>query len=154
MIRERFLLGIKLSIAQFSELLGEPKYNIQAYETGRANIPNRILVNLYEKGINPTFILTGEGSAFASNSSGRELQQKYLSNSSGKIKEAVSILEEESETNTQPLKGTLKGSVSLISSRKAAELSISEILTKAEQITVAADDIVKILNEKKKKSAK
>lgn len=70
-VRLHYLENIKLSIPDFALELGESKYNIANYERGIANIPNRLLVSLYEKGFNPIYILTGEGSMFAQNNAGR-----------------------------------------------------------------------------------
>ncbi len=50
-----------MTVSQFAELLHEKSANISNYEQGKANIPNRVLVELYYKGINPIYILTGEG---------------------------------------------------------------------------------------------
>lgn len=70
-IRTNYYSKHKLSVADFAEELSESKFNIGNYERGIANVPNRVLVILYEKGFNPTFILTGEGSIFADNSIGK-----------------------------------------------------------------------------------
>ena len=70
-VRLNYLENIKLSIPDFAIELGESKYNIANYERGIANIPNRLLVSLYEKGFNPIYILTGEGSMFADNKTGK-----------------------------------------------------------------------------------
>jgi transcriptional regulator with XRE-family HTH domain len=50
-----------MTINVFAEMLSEKPANISNYEQGKANIPNRVLVELYHKGINPIYILTGEG---------------------------------------------------------------------------------------------
>jgi hypothetical protein len=75
-MRNIFNNGYKCSIEQFSEVLSESKYNISNYELGKANIPNRTLNSLYSVGINPIFILTGEGDAFAPNQAGKDLKEK------------------------------------------------------------------------------
>ncbi len=61
-IRNKYYANTKLSAAAFAELLGESKHNIGNYERGIANVPNRVLVELYRLGFNPTWVLTGEGS--------------------------------------------------------------------------------------------
>ncbi len=50
-----------MTVSRFAEILHEKAANISNYEQGKANIPNRVLVELYYKGINPIYILTGEG---------------------------------------------------------------------------------------------
>lgn len=70
-IRTQYYSKHKLSVADFAEELSESKFNIANYERGIANVPNRILATLYDKGFNPTYIITGEGSIFADNEAGR-----------------------------------------------------------------------------------
>jgi hypothetical protein len=74
-IRTIVLEGESLSAPQFAKLLGEKSINYQNYESGKANLPVRVLVGLYKRGFNPTYILTGEGSVFADNKKGRELRK-------------------------------------------------------------------------------
>ncbi len=50
-----------MTVSHFAEILHEKSANISNYEQGKANIPNRVLVELYYRGINPIYILTGEG---------------------------------------------------------------------------------------------
>lgn len=63
-IRNKYYSNTKLSAAAFAELLGESKHNIGNYERGIANVPNRVLVELYRLGFSPTWVLTGEGSPY------------------------------------------------------------------------------------------
>ncbi len=84
-IRTRYYSKHKLSVADFAEELAESKFNIANYERGIANVTNKVLVALYEKGFNPTYILTGEGSIFADNTAGKnraELTSKVIANAS------------------------------------------------------------------------
>ncbi len=75
-IRKIFNNGYKCSLEQFSELLGESKFNIANYEQGKANIPNRTINALYAIGINPIYIISGEGDKFAPNLKGKDLKEK------------------------------------------------------------------------------
>jgi hypothetical protein len=68
--------GGKLSGDQFGYILGETRDNIANYETGRAGVPIRLLHELYKRGINPVYIISGEGSIFAENDAGRKFKAK------------------------------------------------------------------------------
>lgn len=76
LVRHLFNDGRKLSADQFGHLLGESRDNITNYESGRAGLPVRVLYELYLRGINPVFIITGEGDVFADNPAGREFKQR------------------------------------------------------------------------------
>lgn len=67
--------GAKLSAEQFAYLLEETGDRIRNYELGRAGVPARLLYNLYYRGFNPIYILTGEGSVYAPNSKGEEIRK-------------------------------------------------------------------------------
>ena len=75
-VRSIFNEGGKLSAEQFAYLLEETGDRIRNYEFGRAGIPVRLLFNLYQRGINPIYIISGEGSMFAPNPQGQELESK------------------------------------------------------------------------------
>lgn len=70
-IRDIFHEGAKLSAEQFAFVLDETGDRIRNYEIGRASVNVRVLHKLYEKGINPTYLITGEGDIFADNEAGR-----------------------------------------------------------------------------------
>jgi len=67
-----FLLKIqtKEDLAEFLKIAGITQEQLKNYESGRTAVPSPLLVLLYELGINPTYILTGEGTKFAGNPSG------------------------------------------------------------------------------------
>lgn len=71
-VRSIFNEGKKLSTEQFAHLLGETRDNIANYEHARASVPARVLIELYKRGINPTWVLTGDGDIFANNSQGKQ----------------------------------------------------------------------------------
>lgn len=75
-IRKIFNEGYKLTISQFAHLMGETKDRMANYESGRSAIPNHLLLNLYRRGINPVYILSGEGTMYANTIAGKELEQK------------------------------------------------------------------------------
>lgn len=75
-IRKIFNEGYKLTINQFAQLVGETKDRMANYESGRSSLPNHLLINLYKRGVNPVYILTGEGSIFADTPAGKELKKK------------------------------------------------------------------------------
>ncbi len=72
LVRSIFNEGKKLSTEQFAHLLGESRDNIANYELARASVPARVLIELYRRGINPTWVLTGDGDIFANNSQGKQ----------------------------------------------------------------------------------
>ena len=80
-IRTIFNEGKKLSASQFGYLVEESEDNIRNYEQGRAGVPVRLLYNLYQRGINPVFIIAGEGNRFAINEAGRLFKEKIESRS-------------------------------------------------------------------------
>ena len=81
-IRNVYNNGFRATLEQFSAELGETKYNISNYENGKANLPPRVLVSLYEKGFNPVYILTGTSEIYADNERGRELKIAAVSSKS------------------------------------------------------------------------
>ena len=72
-----FIKGIKLSASQFAQLVGQTVDKISNYERGISSVPSSLLIELYKNGINPTYVLTGEGSKFADNEKGRELEKHF-----------------------------------------------------------------------------
>ena len=122
-IRHLFNEGDKLSAKQFAYLLGETTDKILNYENGRASVSINLLINLYNRGINPAYILTGEGSYFAANAVGRELIKKINS----KVNDRVEVL-------------NIGGNDGL---------TIAQMLEKAEKYSVAAGDIMKEINKYK-----
>lgn len=77
-IRENYIIpGVKLSANQLAKMLNSTADKILNYERGLSNIPNSILISLYQLGINPIYILTGEENIFANNDNGRILEGKY-----------------------------------------------------------------------------
>lgn len=75
-IREIFNEGRKLSAEQFAHLLDESRDKIANYEAGRTQIPLSMLYELYKRGINPSFIITGEGDIFTDDANGLKLKRK------------------------------------------------------------------------------
>jgi hypothetical protein len=79
-VREIFHEGAKLSADQFAFLLDETGDRIRNYELGRATISVRLLHKLYSKGINPTYIITGEGDVFVNNEIGKSRRDAIKEN--------------------------------------------------------------------------
>lgn len=77
-IRMLFNEGSKLSAAQFGFLLDESPDKIRNYELGRTQISIGLLYKLYKRGINPIYIITGEGNLFTNSETGKELRQTIL----------------------------------------------------------------------------
>ncbi len=124
-IRLLFLEGDKVSARQFANALGEKKDSITNYEMGKAGIPNRLLLKLYERGFNPVYILTGEGSVFADNENGQVVKEKIHS------------------------KNNKKSNIQNIREIDLTKLSLNELERKVIQYQVAAGDIQKIIEKKK-----
>ena len=74
-IRDIFHEGVKLSADQFAFILDETGDKIRNYELGRAAVSVRLLRKLHEKGINPTYLITGEGEIFAENRAGKKRKE-------------------------------------------------------------------------------
>ena len=72
-VRNIYFRGEKLSARLFAKATGETRDNITNYENGRAGVPARLLVNLYQNGYNPIYILTGDGMMYAENEEGKKL---------------------------------------------------------------------------------
>ena len=106
--------------------MGETKDNIANYENGRAYIPNRLLIALYERGFNPIYILSGEGSIFASNGRGRALL------------EAIDLKKLQKRRNENH------------NDYDFSKFSIKELERKVDQFQVAAGDIMKVIEKKKR----
>ncbi|MDX9790065.1 MAG: helix-turn-helix transcriptional regulator [Candidatus Kapabacteria bacterium] len=75
-IRFIFNEGGKLSADQFAFLLGETRDKIANYELGRAGLPIRVIYELYKRGINPVYLISGEGSIFADNYEGQNFRAR------------------------------------------------------------------------------
>lgn len=99
-IRNKYYSNTKLSAAAFAELLGESKHNIGNYERGIANVPNRVLVELYRMGFNPTWVLTGEGSPYV-----KEAMSEFGKNTQHKNSPVATVI------NTADLSEQIKDAV-------------------------------------------
>ncbi len=75
-VREIFNEGGKVSTTQFAYVLSETRDRISNYENGRSAIPVKLLYELYNRGINPTYIITGDGEIFANNEAGNIFKEK------------------------------------------------------------------------------
>ncbi|OGU14254.1 MAG: hypothetical protein A2X61_16700 [Ignavibacteria bacterium GWB2_35_12] len=123
-VRNIFFEGGKLSARQFALAVNETKDNIANYENGRANAPNRLLVTLYNKGINPTYILTGDGSIYAANEAGKLLEKRA---NAGRDEQ---------------------GNVAELYSIDAKRLSFDEMVKQFDILTAAAGDMMRAIQKK------
>lgn len=139
-VRSIFNEGGKLSATQFAHLLGETMHKILNYELGRAQVSPSFLVTLYNRGINPIFILTGEGSIFAPNSAGKELRQK--------LAPALSKIGPKGESNK------ILGSVELNDLTQSgvnfSEDGVEELIELARKYTAVAGDLMEIIKRRSK----
>ncbi len=101
-IRYIFNEGGKLSVEQFAYILDETGDKMRNYELGRASLPNRVLYTLHYRGINSTFLITGEGEVFNLTTAGYKLKKviKY------KKINIQNIFDEIVNSKTIPLKET------------------------------------------------
>ena len=118
-IREFFNEGDKLYVKQFAYLLGESEHNMRNYERGLANIPISVLAELHKRGVNSNYIITGQGSKFADNEAGRNLQSRI------EIKTGISS----DEVNLD-------------------DMPIEDLWKKASEFTAKAGDIMEIIRKK------
>lgn len=125
-VREIFNEGGKLSARQFAYLVDETTDKILNYETGRAAISIQLLINLYHRGFNPVYILTGEGSMFAANSEGIKMSNKIEN------KDISDKTQKKSAVN-----------------KEISEINIERLIEKAHAYNVAAGDILKELSKRK-----
>ena len=125
-VRGIFNNGFKATILQFATELGETNNNISNYENGKANIPTRVLITLFEMGFNPVYILTGSGSMYADNLPGK--------------------------TKKELDSGKSKGNAKLVGSIDNASLSMEELNRKASEHIAAAGDIMKLIEKKRRSS--
>lgn len=105
LIRSIFNEGGKLSAEQFGYLLHQNTDKILNYELGRASIPLELLIDLYYRGYNPVFILTGKESIFANNTEGKKRRQE-LKNRGIDIEKLISqniVSIEKLKTETQAM---------------------------------------------------
>lgn len=123
-VRNIYNSGYKAGIEQFAAELGENKFNISNYEHGKANVPPRIFVALFEKGFNPVYILTGSGDIFADNENGRTRRNNIGTE----------------EIPNAEIIGTLE----------LNGMSFDELNERASRYIAAAGDIMKVLKDKKK----
>lgn len=148
-IRGIFNEGSKLSASQFAHILNETVHKILNYENGRASISPELLISLYRRGVNPIFILTGEGTIFAPNEEG----QRFAEHLRGKIPQ--SFFEQSSEGNALDFNqikllsnaNEIKSIDKIIEGKKVVEL-----LNLAHQFTAVAGDIMRFLEEKENES--
>lgn len=91
LVRYIFNEGGKLSAQQFAFLLNETRDKIISYELGRSSIPVRMLIELYKRGINIIWLLTGEGEIFAKNEAGRRFKHSIKLDANADIENLVKI---------------------------------------------------------------
>lgn len=75
-IRALFNEGGRISAAQFAYLLNTSRDKVANYESGRSALPLEIIYLLYQRGINPIYLICGEGPMFASNAEGKKFELK------------------------------------------------------------------------------
>lgn len=74
-IREIFNEGGKLSAEQFGFAVNESSDKIINYELGRTAIPIKLLYEIYKRGFNPNYIISGMGSLFLENENGQRIRK-------------------------------------------------------------------------------
>jgi len=76
LIRQISNEGGPLSASQFAFLLDETRDRITNYERGVTSVPIRLLYKLFQRGINPIYLVTGEGYLLAENEQGIGFYEK------------------------------------------------------------------------------
>jgi hypothetical protein len=70
--------GIRLTVDQFAHLLDISGDKLNNYEMGRSALPIDVLLEYYNRGISPTFIIAGKGDIFVNNDVGNAVRQSIL----------------------------------------------------------------------------
>lgn len=107
-VRRIYNNGYRCSAEQLAGEIGESVANIRNYECGKAGIPNRVLLALYHKGINPIYLLSGEGEVHAPNAAGEALQSRTKDN---KVNNAESVYRLQSPVRSERLGVAAAGSI-------------------------------------------
>ena len=76
-VRHIYNEGTYLTVRQFANLLDITPEKLLNYESGRSALPINVLIKLYNRGINPIFLLVGEEDVFVNNA-GKSLKEKIL----------------------------------------------------------------------------
>lgn len=107
-VRRIYNNGYRCSAEQLAAEIGESVANIRNYECGKAGIPNRVLLALYHKGINPIYLLSGEGEVHAPNAAGAALGSRTIEN---KLNNAQSVYRIESPARPEGIGTAAAGSI-------------------------------------------
>lgn len=76
-LREILNEGGKLSADQFAFIINESQDKIINYELGRSAIPIKLLLEIYKRGFNPNYIISGVGSIFLDDENGQKLKSVF-----------------------------------------------------------------------------
>ena len=76
-LREILNEGGKLSADQFAFIINESQDKIINYELGRSAIPIKLLYEIYKRGFNPNYIISGTGSIFLDDEHGQKLKSVF-----------------------------------------------------------------------------
>ncbi|MGQ9819249.1 MAG: hypothetical protein ACUVQ1_04905 [Candidatus Kapaibacteriales bacterium] len=139
-IRNIYHEGSRLSSNQFAHLFNESLHRILSYEQGRSNIPVYLIYQLYYRGINPIFLITGEHSIFAPNKAGYELYERIK----GKVPSSVLTEFNIPETALQPPPS--KPDVEAL--KNPLDFDLDELIQQAEFYAAAAGDLMKYIKAK------
>ena len=77
-VRHIYNEGMCLSVKQFAYLLDISTEKLLNYEKGRTALPIDVLLKLYNRGINPMFLITGENTIFTDTDAGQLLEKKII----------------------------------------------------------------------------
>lgn len=139
-IRNIFHEGTRLSSNQFAHLFNESLHKILSYEQGRSAIPVNIMYQLYQRGINPIFLITGEGSIFAPNKAGEELYEKIHGKVPAVVLNEFNIPESAFEPPIKKAKTEKK--------EELIDTDLDELLRRAQLYAAAAGDLMKYIQAK------
>lgn len=139
-IRNIFHEGTRLSSNQFAHLFNESLHKILSYEQGRSSMPVSLIYQLYQRGVNPIFLITGEGSIFAPNKAGEELFEKLKD----KVPNSVLLEYEIPHSALEPPLSKGKS----ISQSEFYDTDLDELLQRAQLYAAAAGDLMKYIQAK------
>lgn len=76
-VRSIYNEGLRFTLEQFAHILNISWEKLNNYETGRSTLPMITLYDLYQRGINPMFLLLGKGDIFSDSEEGKYKRARF-----------------------------------------------------------------------------
>jgi hypothetical protein len=110
-VRQIYNEGIRLTVEQFAHLLDITTDKLLNYESGRSALPINVLLELYNRGIDPIFLLTGSGDIFANNNIGIAMKKNILNKNVNYDAAVKEIITKATQKDTKDKQHTILPSV-------------------------------------------